>query len=78
MSEEAGLADTGFGLGVAVGDYDNDGDPDLFVTNYGPNVMYRNDGGGTFTEVTAEAEAQAASCLACGLEGIEDVSALLG
>ena len=55
VTEEAGVGDTGFGLGVAAGDYDNDGDPDLFLNNYGPNILYRNNGDGTFTDVTAEA-----------------------
>jgi hypothetical protein len=45
----------GYPQGVAVGDYDNDGDPDVLVTNYGDNVLYRNDGGGHFTDVTARA-----------------------
>ena len=35
-------------MGVAVGDYDNDGDPDLYLTNYGPNLLYRNNGDATF------------------------------
>lgn len=55
VTEQAGVGDTGFGLGVAVADYDNDGDPDLFVNNYGPDVLYRNNGDGTFTDVTKEA-----------------------
>ena len=42
-----------FSFGVAAGDFDNDGDSDLFVANAGPNVLYRNEGDGTFTEVTA-------------------------
>jgi penicillin amidase len=42
------------GVGPSVADYDNDGDLDLFVANYGPNTLYRNDGGGKFTEVAAE------------------------
>ena len=42
-------------MGVAAGDYDNDGDTDLFVTNAGPNVLLRNDGQGRFTDVTAGA-----------------------
>jgi len=55
VTEKAGVGDPGYGLGVAVGDYDNDGDPDIYVNNYGPNVLYRNNGDGTFTEVTKEA-----------------------
>jgi len=42
-----------FSFGVAAGDYDNDGDTDLFIANAGPNALYRNDGDGTFTNVTA-------------------------
>ncbi len=55
VTEEAGVGDRGYGLGVAVGDYDNDGDPDVYLNNYGPNVLYRNNGDGTFTDVTDEA-----------------------
>src|SRR6185312_15218925 len=44
-----------FGMGVAVGDYNNDGRPDLFVTAYGRCTLYRNDGNGAFTDVTAKA-----------------------
>lgn len=44
-----------FGMGVAVGDYDNDGFPDLFVTGYGRCILYHNNGNGTFTDVTAKA-----------------------
>ena len=53
VTEQAGVGHTGYGMGVAAGDYDNDGDQDLFVTNVGPNVLYRNDGDGAFTEATA-------------------------
>jgi penicillin G amidase len=42
------------GVGPSVVDYDNDGDLDLYIANYGPNTMYRNDGGGKFTEVAAD------------------------
>ncbi len=48
-------AGTTFGMGVAVGDYDNDGYPDLFVTAYGDCILYHNNGNGTFTDVTAKA-----------------------
>lgn len=44
-----------YGMGCAVGDYDNDGDADLYVTAFGPNLLYRNEGDGTFTDVTASA-----------------------
>jgi|GEM_PF-4309633 len=50
----AGVGDLGYGLGVAVGDYNNDGFPDLYVNNFGPNVLYRNNGDGTFTDVTQQ------------------------
>jgi enediyne biosynthesis protein E4 len=56
VTERAGLSPArGYGMGVAVGDYDNDGFEDLYVTNYGPNVLYHNNGDGTFTDVTARA-----------------------
>ena len=55
VTEEAGVGDTGYGMGVATGDYDNDGDQDLYVTNFGANVLYRNNGDGTFTDVTRSA-----------------------
>ena len=48
-------ADRGYGMGVTAGDYDNDGDVDLYVTNWGPNVLLRNDGGGRFEDVTKAA-----------------------
>ena len=50
----AGAGDRGYGMGVAAGDYDNDGDIDLYITNLGPNVLLQNDGTGSFTDVTAE------------------------
>jgi enediyne biosynthesis protein E4 len=58
VTEKAGL--TGipqnyYGMGVAVGDYDNDGDSDIYVTNYGGNTLYRNNGDGTFSDVTTRA-----------------------
>jgi hypothetical protein len=57
QTEASGLGHQGFGMGVAVGDIDNDGDLDLYLTNVGRNVLFRNDGRGTFTDVTAEARA---------------------
>ena len=55
VTEQSGLGDTGFGLGVTVGDYDNDGDADVYLNNYGPNVLYRNNGDGTFTDAAKKA-----------------------
>ena len=55
VSAQGGVGDEGYGTGVAVGDYDRDGDLDLYVTNFGSNLLYRNNGDRTFTDVTAEA-----------------------
>jgi enediyne biosynthesis protein E4 len=58
VTEAAGVAGGTFGMGVAVGDYDNDGWPDLFVTSYGNCILYRNNRDGTFTDVTKRAGLQ--------------------
>ena len=55
VTEKAGLQGAGYGMGVAVGDYDNDGYEDLYVTAYGGNKLYHNNGDGTFTDVTEKA-----------------------
>jgi enediyne biosynthesis protein E4 len=55
VTEKAGLAGVGYGMGVAVGDFDNDGYEDLFVTAYGGNKLYHNNGDGTFTDITSQA-----------------------
>jgi hypothetical protein len=55
VTEKAGIAGTGYGMGVAVGDYDNNGWPDLFVANVTGNQLLHNNGDGTFTDVTAKA-----------------------
>ena len=58
VTQAAGLANAGngnYGMGVAVGDYDNDGNADLYVTSYGKNILYHNNGDGTFRNVTAKA-----------------------
>ena len=52
VTEKAGLRGTGYGMGVAVGDFNNDGHSDLFVTNLGRSTLYRNNGNGTFTDIT--------------------------
>jgi enediyne biosynthesis protein E4 len=55
VTESAGVGYADKGMGVAAGDYDNDGYVDLYVTNYGHNILYHNNGNGTFTDVTASA-----------------------
>jgi enediyne biosynthesis protein E4 len=55
VTEKAGLAGAGYGMGVAVGDYDNDGRPDIFVANVTGNQLFHNNGDGTFTDVTEKA-----------------------
>ena len=55
VTERAGVAWRQYAMGAAVGDYDNDGDLDLFLTSFGPDALFRNNGDGTFTDVTAEA-----------------------
>jgi len=64
LTHKAGLDVEMFGLGVTVGDYDNDGYDDLFVTAYGQNHLFHNNGNGTFTDVTQKA----------GLGGIKEFS----
>jgi hypothetical protein len=52
VTAASGLSAHGYGMGVAVGDFDNDGCPDLFITNFGPDQLYRNNCNGTFTDVS--------------------------
>lgn len=55
VTAKAGVPGDAYGMGVAVGDYDGDGFPDLYVTQYPHNILYHNNGDGTFTDVTAKA-----------------------
>ena len=55
VTEKAGVAGGGYGMGVAVGDYDGDGFPDMYVTQYGRSILYQNNGNGTFSDVTEKA-----------------------
>lgn len=55
VTEEAGVAGEGYSMGVAVGDYDNDGYPDIFVAGVNRNILYHNRGNGTFEDVTEKA-----------------------
>ena len=56
VTRVAGMGDTRYGVGATTGDYDNDGDIDLYLTNFGSNALYRNNGDGTFTDVAASAQ----------------------
>jgi hypothetical protein len=55
VTDKAGVPGGGYGMGVAVGDYNGDGFPDLYVAQYGRSILYRNNGDGTFTDVTEKA-----------------------
>lgn len=57
VTERSGVRAVGYGQGACAGDYDGDGDPDLYLTHYGANQFYRNNGDGTFTDVTGSAGA---------------------
>ena len=59
VTEQAGVTSGGYGMGAAVGDYDGDGFPDLYVTQYGRSILYHNNGDGTFTDVTEKASVSA-------------------
>ena len=56
VTDKAGVGSNAYGVGAAVGDYDNDGDIDLYVTNFGEDQLYQNNGDGTFTDVTTHAK----------------------
>ena len=55
VTQQAGVGDTGYGVGCAAADINNDGYPEIYVTNYGSNRLYHNNGDGTFTDVTQQA-----------------------
>lgn len=87
VTQRADLADEGYGQGAAVGDFDNDGFSDLYVANIGGNKLYRNNGDGTFSDVSGEAGLRhsewTASCLIADLNAdghpdLFDVNYLVG
>ena len=73
VTDQAGLQESGFTHGVAAGDYDNDGWPDIYVANLGPNRLYHNNGDGTFADVSAFSGTQgdewSASCALADVTG---------
>ena len=52
VTKKAGVGHEGFGMGVTIGDFNNDGYPDIYVSNHGPNVLYENNGNGTFSDIS--------------------------
>ncbi|HEX8175773.1 MAG TPA: CRTAC1 family protein [Pyrinomonadaceae bacterium] len=67
VTEKAGVAGRGFGMGAAAGDYDGDGRVDIYVTGYGGNILYRNNGDATFTDVTEKAQVGAPGWSTCAV-----------
>ncbi|MBA3440662.1 MAG: VCBS repeat-containing protein, partial [Pyrinomonadaceae bacterium] len=65
VTDKAGVAGGGFGMGATAGDYDADGWQDLYVTNYGRNILYRNNGNSTFTDITEKAGVAAPGWSTC-------------
>ncbi len=66
VTDQAGVGDVNYGMGVVVGDYDQDGDPDMLLSNYGPNVFYVNNGDGTFSDATASSGLRGADRFGAG------------
>ncbi len=62
VTEASGLINQGWGMGVAVADYDNDGRPDVFITNFGENKLFHNNGDGTFSDITRSAGLEGGNC----------------
>lgn len=62
VTKNAGVGDRGYGMGMTIGDLNNDSYPDIFVSNYGPNVLLKNNGDGTFTDISEEAGIQGNEC----------------
>ena len=62
VTKIAGVGHQGYGMGLSVGDYDNNGYPDIYITNHGPNVLYHNNGDGTFTNISRKAGIEGNEC----------------
>ena len=81
VTDASGLGDGSFAMGIAVGDYDNDGFPDAYISNFGPNILYHNNGDGTFSPVESQSlgrgEKLGGGCcmLDCDGDGLLDIFA---
>src|SRR5262245_9280017 len=77
VTERSGIQHREYGMGACAGDVDGDGRPDLYITNFGPNALYRNRGDGTFTDITSSAHVGdarwSASCAFADLDGDGDL-----
>ncbi len=62
VTKKTRTGDRGYGMGVTVGDFDNNGYPDIYISNFGPNVLLKNNGNGTFTDVSKRAGIQGNEC----------------
>jgi hypothetical protein len=71
VTEKAGVGGAAYGMGVAIGDYDNDGHPDVYLSNFGFNVLYHNNGDGTFTDVTAGAGVARGDTIGAGVNFLD-------
>ncbi|PID92363.1 MAG: hypothetical protein CSA96_03575 [Bacteroidetes bacterium] len=62
VTKKSGAGDTGYGMGMTVGDINNDGYPDIYITNYGPNVLLLNNGNGSFSDISEKAGVAGNQC----------------
>lgn len=71
VTDRAGVGDSGHGLGAAIADFDNDGYPDIYLANFGENILFRNHGDGTFTNISDEAHVGGGHKLSAGVSFLD-------